>query len=106
MHVSIQNRVEVLTTLRIRARLATAELYALIGKEQPMQKIRYQVVTRGNAFHIVERDTEKTRGFRWTHKEAISFAKSLERQEGLFNNPLEHGGCHLASKPAAPEAVP
>ncbi|WP_242173925.1 MULTISPECIES: hypothetical protein [unclassified Pseudomonas] len=78
MHSSVQQRVEVAAALRIRTHIATAEFYALIGREQPLTQIRYQVVNRGKAYHIVERATGKVRGFRWTNKEAISLAKSLE----------------------------
>lgn len=83
MHASVQQRVEVATALRVRTQIATAEFYTLIGREQPVQKIRYQVVTRGKAYHIVERATGKVRGFRWTHNEAVSFARLLERRAGL-----------------------
>ncbi|KAF2406438.1 hypothetical protein SAMN04490179_4270 [Pseudomonas antarctica] len=78
MHASVQQRVEVAAALRVRTQIATAEFYALIGREQPVQKIRYQVVTRGKAYHIVEWATGKVRGFRWTHKDAVSFAELLE----------------------------
>ncbi|MFL1562457.1 hypothetical protein ACI77J_14705 [Pseudomonas sp. O64] len=83
MHASVQQRVEVAAALRVRTQIATDEFYALIGSKQPMQKIRYQVVTRGKAYHIVEWATEKVRGFRWTHKEAVRFAELLERQASL-----------------------
>ena len=78
MHASVQQQIEVASALRVRTQIATAEFYALIGKEQPVQQIRYQVVTRGNAYHIVERATGAVRGFRWTHKDAICFAKLLD----------------------------
>jgi hypothetical protein len=80
----MQARVDGNVALRIRATAATAEFYAMIGKEPPASKIRYQVVTKGNAFHIVERSTGKVRGFRWTWKEAINFAQYLEsRADGV-----------------------
>ena len=66
MHPSIQQRVDGVAALRARASIATAAFYAMIGKEQPVQKIRYQVVTKGKAYHIVERSTGLTKGFRWT----------------------------------------
>jgi hypothetical protein len=73
-----------LATLRMRASVATAALYAMIGKEQPVQKIRYQVQTKGNAYHIVDLSTGLTKGFRWTWKEAINFAQQLEaRADGI-----------------------
>ncbi|WLH88601.1 hypothetical protein PSH87_18390 [Pseudomonas sp. FP453] len=49
-----------------------------------MQKIRYQVQTKGNAYHIVELSTGKVKGFRWTWKEASNFAQALEcRADGV-----------------------
>lgn len=83
MHASVQQRVEVAAALRVRTQIATAEFYALIGRDQPIQKIRFQVVTRGKAYHIVEWATGKVRGFRWTHREAVSLADLLERQASL-----------------------
>lgn len=78
MHPSIQQRSEGLAALRVRASIATSALFALIGKEQPVQEIRYQVVNKGNAYHITERATGKVLGFRWTWKQAINFAQVLE----------------------------
>ncbi|WP_353742555.1 hypothetical protein WHX55_10895 [Pseudomonas fluorescens] len=84
MHPSLQQRVDGVAALRARASIATAAFYALIGKEQPVQEIRYQVVTKGNAYHIVERSTGLTKGFRWTWKDAINFAQVLEaRADGI-----------------------
>ena len=84
MHASIQQRVDGAAALHVRSRIATAEFYALIGKEPPVQQIRFQVVTRGNADHLVERSTGKVKGFRWTWKEASNFAQALEsRADGV-----------------------
>lgn len=85
MHPSIQQRVDGVAALRIRSAIATAAFYALIGKEPPVQKIRYQVVPKGaHAFHIVELATDKVRGFRFTYKEAVNFAQQLEsRADGI-----------------------
>ncbi|MNE15776.1 hypothetical protein D3C80_1086970 [compost metagenome] len=84
MHPSLQQRVDGVAALRARASIATAAFYAMIGQELPVQKIRYQVVTRGKAYHIVERSTGLTKGFRWTWKEAINYAQVLEaRADGI-----------------------
>lgn len=84
MHPSIQQRVDGVAALHIRSSTATAAFYALIGKEQPVPEIRYQVKTKGNAYHIVERSTGKVKGFRWTWKEAVNFAQQLEaRADGI-----------------------
>jgi hypothetical protein len=64
--------------MRLRSVIATAELYSMLGREQPVQKISYQVVTKGKAYHIIELATRKVKGFRWTWKEAVNFAQQLE----------------------------
>jgi hypothetical protein len=80
----MQQRNAGLAALRVRASIATTELYAMIGKDQPVPEIRYQVQSKGNAFHIVERSTGKVKGFRWTWKDAINFAQVLEaRADGI-----------------------
>ena len=84
MHPSMQQRNAGLSALRVRASIATTALYAMIGKDQPVQKIRYQVQTKGNAYHIVELSTGLTKGFRWTWKEAVNYAQVLEaRADGI-----------------------
>ena len=79
MHPLMQQRSAGLEALRLRAIVATAEFYSLIGKEPPVQKIRYQVVPKGDhAFHITELATGKVRGFRFSYKEAVNYAQALE----------------------------
>lgn len=84
MHPSVKQRVDGVAALRVRSRIATAEFYALIGKEQTVQQIRFQVITSGNAYHIVERATGKVKGFRWTWREANSFAQAMEFRVDAF----------------------
>lgn len=81
MHASIQQRVDGVAALHVRSRIATAEFYALIGKEPTVQQIRFQIRTAGKAYHIVEIATGKVKGFRWTWKEASNFAQALESRE-------------------------
>jgi hypothetical protein len=84
MHQLIQQRVDGVAALRARASIATAAFYAMIGKELPVQEICYQVQTKGNAYHVVERSTGKVKGFRWTWKEAVNLAQVLEaRADGI-----------------------
>lgn len=84
MHASIQQRVDGVAALHMRSRLATAEFYAMIGKEPPALKIRFQIRNVGNAYHIVELATDKVKGFRWTWKDASNFAQALEsRADGV-----------------------
>ncbi|WP_448144580.1 hypothetical protein [Pseudomonas silesiensis] len=84
MQTILQQRFAGLQALRLRSIIATSEFYSMIGKELPVQEIRFQVVTKGNAYHIVERSTGLTKGFRWTWKEAINYAQVLEaRADGI-----------------------
>ncbi len=79
MPQSIQERAEGLTAFRIRATIATSAMYALIGKEQPVQEVRFQVVNKGSsAYHVVERSTGKVMGMCFTWKAAINRAQVLE----------------------------
>jgi len=85
----MQERVDGLQALRLRNVIATAEFYLRIGKEPPVQKIRYQVVPKGEkAYHIVELATDKVRGFRFSYKEAVNYAQELEsRASGVKRMP-------------------
>lgn len=79
MQTLLQQRSAGLNALRLRAVIATSEFYFMIGREAPVQKIRYQVVTKGaNAYHIVELATNKVKGFRFSYKAAVNFAQLLE----------------------------
>ncbi|EJM20202.1 hypothetical protein PMI21_01105 [Pseudomonas sp. GM18] len=79
MQSLMQQRVDGLQALRLRAIIATSEFYSLIGKEEPVQKVRFQVKTVGSkAYHIVDLVTGKTRGFRFEYASAVDYAKQLE----------------------------
>ncbi|AJO77772.1 hypothetical protein [Pseudomonas sp. MRSN 12121] len=79
MHPAMQARIDGNIALHIRATAATAEFYAMIGKEAPASKVRFQVVTKGsNAYHVIERSTGKVKGFRFSWKAAINLAQELE----------------------------
>lgn len=81
MHPLMQARVEGNIALQIRATAATADFYAMIGKDAPINPVRYQVISKGdNAYHVVERTTGKVKGFRFTWKAAINLAQVLEAQ--------------------------
>lgn len=80
MHPSLQQRVDGVAALRARASIATTAFYALIGKEPPVQKVRFQVKTVGKAYHVVDLVTGETRGFRFEYAPAVDFAIQLEDQ--------------------------
>ena len=79
MHPLMKARVDGNIALHIRATAATAEFYAMIGKNAPVSAVRFQVVTKGeNAYHVIERATGKVKGFRFTWRAAINLAQVLE----------------------------
>lgn len=79
MPQSIQERAEGLAALRVRATIATSTMYALIGKEHPVQEVRFQVINKGSgAYHVVERSTGKVMGMCFTWKAAVNRAQVLE----------------------------
>jgi hypothetical protein len=82
MHPSVQLGNEVRAALRIRSRIATEDLYDMIGRPQPVALPRFTVKPAGVAFfHVVDRRTGKARGFRRDHNEACALARRLEQQE-------------------------
>jgi hypothetical protein len=82
MHPSIQLGNEARTALRIRSRIATEDLYELIGRPVPVTKPRFIVKPVGVAFfHVLDSRTDKARGFRRDHNEACALARRLEQQE-------------------------
>lgn len=85
MNPHIQQRVDGVAALHIRSKVATTAFYALIGKDQPVQEVRYQVIAKGeSAYHIVERATGLTKGFRFSWKAAVNLAQVLEaRADGI-----------------------
>lgn len=55
-------------------------MYALIGKEPPVQEVRYQVMNLENkgVYHVIERSTGKVKGICFSWKAAINRAQVLE----------------------------
>ncbi|WP_311880972.1 MULTISPECIES: hypothetical protein [unclassified Pseudomonas] len=82
MHPSVQLGKEVRAALRIRSRIATEDLYALIGRPLPVAMPRFVVKLAGVAFfHVMDSRTDKVRGFRSDHNEACALARRLESKE-------------------------
>ncbi|MFJ2541203.1 MULTISPECIES: hypothetical protein [unclassified Pseudomonas] len=82
MHPSVQLGKEVRAALRIRSRIATEDLYSLIGRPLPVTMPRFVVKPAGTAFfHVLDGRTGKARGFRRDHNEACALARKLESQE-------------------------
>ncbi|MFK0090680.1 hypothetical protein ACIQUS_25740 [Pseudomonas sp. NPDC090755] len=78
MHPAMQQRVDGLAALRERTILATADFYAKIGRPAPAAGPRYKAMAKGNAWHIVDVETGKTRCFCFSYKAAVRFVDALE----------------------------
>lgn len=79
MHPDIQMRRDIVDSLHQRSRLATLELYRLIGRTEPVIAVRMVVKPAGrDFFHVVDSQTDRVMGFRRNHNEACALARSLE----------------------------
>lgn len=88
MHPAMQARIDGMNALRIRANVATAAFYGMINKPAPERAVRYQVVNKGvNAYHVIEIETGRVKGFHFSWRAAINLAQVLEaRADGAKVN--------------------
>ncbi|MFJ3153526.1 hypothetical protein ACIPIX_05175 [Pseudomonas protegens] len=84
----MQARIDGMNALRIRANVAIAAFYGMINKPAPERAVRYQVVNKGvNAYHVIEIETGRVKGFRFSWRAAINLAQVLEaRADGAKVN--------------------
>ncbi|MBA1200498.1 hypothetical protein G7009_01600 [Pseudomonas capeferrum] len=82
MHPAMQQRVDGLAVLRERTILATADFYAKIGRPAPAPGPRFQAVTKGRMWHIIDRTTGKTCGFCGSYVAAQHFVQAMEAAAG------------------------
>ena len=81
MHPDIQMRRDIVEGLHLRSRLATIELYRLIGRPEPVVAFRMMVKPAGrDFFHVVDSRTGKVIGFRRNHNDACALARRLENR--------------------------
>jgi hypothetical protein len=80
MHPLMQQRREVLDALLIRTHAARGEFARLAGLAAPDKKVRFQVKTVGNAYHIIDLVTGKTKAFRFNYRVAVNMAIAFEKQ--------------------------
>ncbi|MBF8780968.1 hypothetical protein IV505_14725 [Pseudomonas fulva] len=78
MHPAMQQRVDGLAAMRERTILATADFYAKIGRPAPMPGPRFQAVSKGKMWHIIDLMTSKTCGFCGSHSKALHFLDAME----------------------------
>jgi len=82
MHPIIQSRRDIVDSLHQRSLLATAELYRLIGRAEPIVSFRMIVKPAGrDFFHVMDNQTGKVLGFRRNHNEACALAQRLELEQ-------------------------
>ena len=85
MNQTIKQSQAILNGLRLRATLATTEMYQLIGRDEPAPTRRFQVVPRGdNAFAVIERATGNPKGECTGHGPACALAEQFEQQAMLL----------------------
>ncbi|WKV98322.1 hypothetical protein PYV50_08650 [Pseudomonas sp. H22_DOA] len=80
MHPLMQQRREVLNALFVSSRAAREEFARLAGLATPDKIVRFQVRTVGNAYHIVDLVTGKTKAFRFNYQVAVNIAITFEKQ--------------------------
>lgn len=81
MHPAIESRRNILSALRERSALATAQFYALAGIDLPAITFRLAVKPAGRGFfHVVDSQNGKVLGFRRDHNEACALARRLETE--------------------------
>ncbi len=80
MHPLMQQRREVLGALMVRSQMAREEFARRVNLVMPEKQVRFQVQTVGNAYHIVDLGTGKTKAFRWIYKAAVDMASQFEAQ--------------------------
>lgn len=76
----MQQRRELLNALFVRSHAARGEFARLAGLAAPDKKVRFQVKTVGNAYHIVDLVTGKTKAFRFNYQVAVNMAIAFEKQ--------------------------
>lgn len=108
MHHSMQKRVDGLAALRARSLMATAEFYELIGRSAPAPEPLFQAVAKGNAWHIIEIATGKTKGFCFSYKAAMVFVDAMEAGAAKKRGALQQASARrttcvrASSEPAGP----
>lgn len=80
MHPLMQQRRDVLNALFVRTHAARGEFARLAGLAASDKKVRFQVKSVGNAYHIVDLISGKTKAFRFNYQIALNVAIAFEKQ--------------------------
>ena len=78
MHPSFQERIDELGVLLQKIHAARIEFFNRVDQVMPPKKVRFQVKAVGEAYHVVELSSGKTKAFRWTYKAAMDIAMQFE----------------------------
>ncbi|KHK61162.1 hypothetical protein [Pseudomonas frederiksbergensis] len=80
MHPSFQERIDELGVLLQKTHAARIEFFERVDQAMPPKKVRFQVKAVGEAYHIVDLTSGKTKAFRWTYKAAMDIAMQFEEK--------------------------
>ena len=80
MHPSFQERIDELGVLLQKTQAARIEFFKRVDQVMPPKKVRFQVKAVGEAYHVVELSSGKTKAFRWTYKAAYDLALQFEEK--------------------------
>ena len=78
MHPSFQERIDELGVLLQKTHAARIEFFSRVDQVMQPKKVRYQVKAVGEAYHVVDLSSGKTKAFRWTYKAAMDIAMQFE----------------------------
>ncbi|MDR9749879.1 hypothetical protein RG836_00330 [Pseudomonas sp. SZMC_28357] len=78
MHPSFQERIDELGVLLQKTHAARIEFFSRVDQVMPPKKVRYQVKAVGEAYHVVDLSSGKTKAFRWNYKAAMDIAMQFE----------------------------
>jgi hypothetical protein len=80
MHPSFQERIDELGVLLQKTNAARIDFFTRVDVIMPPKKVRFQVKAVGEAYHVIDLSTDKTKAFRWTYKAALEMAMQFEEK--------------------------
>lgn len=80
MHPSFQERIDELGVLLQKTHAARIEFFNRVDQVMPPKKVRFQVKAVGEAYHVLDLSSGKTKAFRWTYKAALDIAMQFEEK--------------------------
>ncbi|GGU53677.1 hypothetical protein GCM10009504_08090 [Pseudomonas laurentiana] len=78
MHPAMQERVKGVAAFHLRERLTPSDLCAMMDQPDPVELVRYQVVSGKKIWSVIERSTGKPIGQCPRYQVAMYFAQAME----------------------------